>query len=99
MQQMPDPVLEFLSGLLLYQETEYDIFVHADLRPGLPLAEQQEKDLLWIRSEFIQSGWDFGKTVIFGHTPFAQLLKQPGLIGIDTRAGFGLGLTCLKLPE
>ncbi len=97
--QLPEPYLEFLRSLPLYHETEDYIFVHAGLKPGLPLASQQERDLLWIRDEFIYSRWDFGKTVVFGHTPFAQPLEQPGLIGIDTGAGFGLRLTCLKLPE
>jgi serine/threonine protein phosphatase 1 len=97
--RMPEDHVRFLGGLPLFHETEHYIFVHAGLKPGLPLASQQEKDLLWIREEFIYSDWDFGKTVIFGHTPFAQPLSKPGLIGIDTGAGFGLRLTCLKLPE
>jgi serine/threonine protein phosphatase 1 len=97
--QLPASHQRFLRSLPLFHETDQYIFVHAGLRPGLPLAEQQERDLLWIRDEFIHSDWDFGKTVVFGHTPFAQPLAKPGIIGIDTGAGFGLRLTCLKLPE
>lgn len=99
MQRLPAAHVDFLRGLPLWHETSDYIFVHAGLRPGVPLASQQERDLLWIRHEFIHSSWDFGKTVVFGHTPFAQPLLKTGLIGIDTGAGFGLGLTCLKLPE
>ncbi|MBI4797934.1 MAG: serine/threonine protein phosphatase [Desulfarculus sp.] len=99
MGSLPAVHLDFLRGLPLWHETSEYIFVHAGLRPGVPLASQEERDLLWIRDEFIYSSWDFGKTVVFGHTPFAQPLQKPRLIGIDTGAGFGLGLTCVKLPE
>jgi len=63
------------------------------------MAEQREEDLLWIRGDFIASMEDFGKKVIFGHTPFRQPLLMPNKIGIDTGAAYGNKLTCLKLPE
>jgi serine/threonine protein phosphatase 1 len=56
-------------------------------------------DLLWIRDEFIYSDFDFGKRVIFGHTPFREPLVQPNKIGIDTGAVYGNLLTCVQLPE
>ena len=59
----------FFATLNLYYETEDYIFVHGGLRPGLPVAAQKEEDLLWIRKEFILSEFDFGRRVIFGHTP------------------------------
>jgi len=71
------------------------------LRPGIPLAEQSDFDLLWIRDEFICSDYDFGKTVIFGHThqpgncPYRDVRK----IGIDTGAVYGGRLSCVELPE
>ena len=53
------------------------------MRPGLSLRPRRpqargapggagEEDLLWIRGDFITSMEDFGKKVIFGHTPFAS---------------------------
>jgi serine/threonine protein phosphatase 1 len=89
----------FYRDLQLYYETPDYIFVHAGLKPGVPLAEQQEEDLLWIRGEFITSPEDFGRRVIFGHTPFKQPLLMPNKIGIDTGAVYGNFLTALKLPE
>jgi serine/threonine protein phosphatase 1 len=65
----------------------------------VPFAEQVEDDLLWIRGEFITSQEDFGRRVIFGHTPFKQPLLMPNKIGIDTGAVYGNFLTALKLPE
>jgi serine/threonine protein phosphatase 1 len=89
----------FFRNLLLYYETPDYIFVHGGLKPGVPLADQQEDDLLWIRGEFIESPEDFGRRVIFGHTPFKQPFIRPNKIGIDTGAVYGNFLTALKLPE
>jgi len=89
----------FYRELLPYYETPDYIFVHGGLNPLLPLEEQAEEDLLWIRGEFIASMEDFGRRVIFGHTPFKRPLVMPNKIGIDTGAVYGNFLTCLKLPE
>ena len=89
----------FFATLKFYYETEDYIFVHGGLRPGLPLAAQKEEDLLWIRSEFILSDFDFGRRIIFGHTPVRTPLVMPNKIGIDTGAVYGNKLTCLLLPE
>ncbi len=96
---LPAAHLAFIRAMPLFHQTEDYIFVHAGLRPGLPLEQQDEADLLWIRHEFIHSGADFGKTVIFGHTPQDQPLVKPGRIGIDTGAVYGNHLTCLELPQ
>lgn len=97
--RLPAEHVAFFRSLeLKYLSGDY-VFVHAGLRPGVPLDEQDPHDLVWIREEFFLSGVDFGKTVVFGHTPFRRPLIKPGLIGIDTGAVYGNQLTCLKLPE
>ncbi len=96
---VPDEHMEFLSGLRLYLETPKYIFVHAGLRPGIPLEEQNEADLLSIRYTFIQSSYDWGKRIIFGHTPFPVPLVEKNKIGIDTGAVYGGRLTALVLPD
>ncbi len=96
---LPPEHLEFIRAMPLYHQTNDYIFVHAGLRPGLPLDQQDEADLLWIRHEFIYDQFDFGKTVVFGHTPQDQPLVRPGRIGIDTGAVYGHHLTCLELPQ
>jgi serine/threonine protein phosphatase 1 len=95
----PEDHLRFLSDLALVHETEECLFVHAGLRPHIPIAEQEEKDLLWIRYEFIESDWDFGRTVVFGHTPLSEPLIEKNKIGIDTGAVYGGRLTCVELPS
>jgi serine/threonine protein phosphatase 1 len=97
--RVPKEHVDFLKGLPASFETERFIFVHAGLRPGLPLAEQREQDLLWIRDEFLESDYDWGKTVVFAHTPLAQPLWQPGRIGLDTGAVFGRVLTCCDVER
>ena len=96
---LPPDHERFYRELRLYYETSDYLFVHGGIRPGLPLAEQTEEDLLWIRGEFIVSMEDFGRKVIFGHTPFQRPLVMPNKIGIDTGAVYGNLLTCLKLPQ
>ena len=96
---VPSAHLDFLNTLQMYYQTEDYIFVHAGLREKVPLESQQEFDMLWIRDEFIYSDYNFGRRVVFGHTPFKEPLVQPNKIGIDTGAVYGNQLTCVQLPE
>jgi len=89
----------FFESLLPYYETGDYIFVHAGLKPGLPLKDQTVNDLLWIRREFIDAKYDFGKIVVFGHTPLNKPLISKNMIGIDTGAVYGGELTCVELPK
>ncbi len=96
---IPSDHVEFFKSLRLYYETDEFIFVHAGLRPRIPLETQNTEDLLWIRDNFISTKYDFGKRVIFGHTPLKKPLVEPNKIGIDTGAVYGNALTCVQLPE
>jgi len=96
---IPDDHMDFFNSLRLYYETESYIFVHAGLRPKVPLDTQQAEDLLWIRDKFIYSKHKFGKPVVFGHTPLEKPLVESNKIGIDTGAVYGNALTCVQLPE
>lgn len=96
---LPGEHLDFYRSLKLYVELESHIVVHAGLRPGVPLERQSPEDLLWIRDDFIRSKYDFGKTVVFGHTPFRKPLVMKNKIGLDTGAVYGNMLTCLELPS
>mgnify|MGYP001814728860 FL=1 len=96
---IPPDHMEFFKSLRLFYETEEFIFVHAGLRPRVPLGSQNTEDLLWIRDKFISTKYDFGKRVIFGHTPLKKPLVEPNKIGIDTGAVYGNALTCVQLPD
>ena len=95
----PEHHLRFLTSLPLSHETDEFYFVHAGLRPGIATADQLPEDLLWIRYEFIDANWDFGRTIVFGHTPLAKPLITKNKIGIDTGAVYGGRLTCIELPS
>jgi serine/threonine protein phosphatase 1 len=97
--RIPPEHLAFFRGLLPYYETDRFIFVHAGLRPGLAPARQKPEDLLWIRQEFLTSDYDWGKTVVFGHTPVAKPYFAAGRIGLDTGAGHGRALTCCEVRQ
>lgn len=96
---IPPDHQDFFSSLQLFFETDSYIFVHAGLRKKLPLENQKPEDLLWIRRKFIETKYDFGKQVVFGHTPLQEPLMQPNKIGIDTGAVYGNKLTCVRLPD
>jgi serine/threonine protein phosphatase 1 len=96
---IPPEHREFFKSLRLIYETENYIFVHAGLRPKVSLESQNTEDMLWIRDKFLYSRYDFGKPVVFGHTPLGKPLVKPNKIGIDTGAVFGNALTCVQLPD
>ncbi|MDI6852682.1 MAG: metallophosphoesterase family protein [Deltaproteobacteria bacterium] len=96
--RLPPEHEEFFLSLEKYHQTQDYVFVHGGLKPGVPLAEQVEEDLFWIRGEFITSFEDFGHKVVFGHTPMKYPLVMPNKIGIDTGCVYGNFLTCIRLP-
>lgn len=96
---LPETHKAFYEGLVPYLELEKFIVVHAGLVPGIGLEKQALEDLLWIREPFIYSQADFGKRVVFGHTPFRDPLVMPNKIGIDTGAVYGNKLSCVELHE
>src|SRR3954468_2630955 len=74
---VPEPYLEFIRGLPLHFEDAQQIFVHAGLRPGIALKEQDPHDLVWIRDPFLTARYDFGKLVVHGHTPRPEVEYRP----------------------
>lgn len=62
------------------------LFVHAGVRPGVPLAAQQNEDLIWIREPFLSSTEDLGAVVVHGHTIVPEPQSLPNRIAVDTGA-------------
>lgn len=60
--------LEFLAALPTYYESEDYYFVHGGLIPGEKPEDSSRYDMIWVREGFIESDYDWGKKVIFGHT-------------------------------
>ncbi len=72
-------------------------FCHAGIRPEVPLEQQTEADLLWIREPFLSWGGDCGKIIVHGHTVEDAPVVRRNRIGIDTGACWTGRLTCLVL--
>lgn len=90
---------EFLSDLKTSFVCGDFFFVHAGVRPGVPLDQQSEKDLLEIRNDFLSSKSDFGKIVVHGHTPVPQPDIRSNRINIDTGAYATGQLSCLVIER
>ena len=86
---VPQAHIDFLSSLPLTLCTEDHIFVHAGLRPGIALADQDIEDLLWIREGFLETRHDFGRLVVHGHTALDAPTHFGNRIDIDGGAGYG----------
>lgn len=91
--------LAFLGKLEPCWEIGPYFFAHAGVRPGVPLEEQMEADLLWIREPFLSSEASFGAVVVHGHTPVPEPVLRLNRIGIDTGAVLGGKLTCAVLED
>ena len=96
---IPPRHVSFIESLKTIIELDDYFVVHAGLMPGVPIEKQTIKDKLWIREDFIFSEYDFGKKIIFGHTPFLSPFITDNKIGLDTGAVFGNKLTCVELPD
>jgi serine/threonine protein phosphatase 1 len=96
-QALPESHSQLIKSLALTFVCGDFLFVHAGVRPGIPLAEQRQEDLLWIREEFLLHEEDFGKIVVHGHTPVLEADVRPNRINIDTGAYATGRLTCLVL--
>jgi serine/threonine protein phosphatase 1 len=73
------------------------LFVHAGIRPGVPIVEQATCDLRWIRREFLDHADWHGHLVVHGHTITDEPDVQPNRIGIDTGAYASGRLTALGI--
>jgi serine/threonine protein phosphatase 1 len=96
---LPRTHLRFFRDLRLSFTCGDFFFAHAGVKPGIDISRQNERDLLWIREEFLASRDDFGKIIIHGHTPTFEVEVEQNRINIDTGA-FATGrLTCLVIEE
>lgn len=91
--RLPPAHLALLGGLARSHRAGGYLFVHAGIRPGVPLDAQEVDDLLWIREPFLCSTADHGAVVVHGHTPERAPVIRPNRIGLDTGAVYGGKLT------
>jgi len=98
LQAFPKQHLSFFLNLTRYVIMGDFVFSHAGLHPLRDLRAQLDRDLYWIRDEFISNIHHFEKTVIFGHTPYKDVMfHAPYKIGIDTGLVYGNKLSAIEL--
>lgn len=94
---VPRSHLDFLRSLTCRFECGDLLFVHAGIRPGVPIHRQSQDDLLWIREEFLSCEQPFDRYVVHGHSPVHRPDVRPNRMNIDTGA-FATGrLTCMVI--
>ncbi len=80
---------DFLAGLPLYHDADELLFVHAGIRPGVPLADQTAQDMMWIRDPFLSHPDPYPWLVVHGHTALEAPYHYGNRINLDGGAGWG----------
>ena len=96
---IPDQHLQFYQTLKSTLTVGDYCFVHAGIKPGVPLQAQHDNQLFWIRDEFLSSTLIHEKMMVHGHTIVKEPQFLPNRIAIDTGAYTTEKLTCLVLED
>lgn len=92
---------ELLNGAVDKVVNDNLCFVHAGIRPGVPLDEQEPRDLKWIREDFLNHESPFERFVVHGHTPtessFPDVLRNR--VCLDTGAYYSGRLTAARFQD
>lgn len=96
-QAIPKEHARFLESFVDTASFGKYLFVHAGIRPGVPLSHQQPQDLRWIRLPFLDDEADHGCVVVHGHTITEAVDERENRIGLDTGAYRTGVLTALGL--
>jgi len=94
---LPDDHRAFLGSLQPWFQCGDVLFVHAGIRPNIPIAHQNESDFLWIREEFLNFTGPFEAFVVHGHTPVRAPDVRTNRLNIDTGAFVTGRLTCVAI--
>ena len=90
---LPPAHRAFLSGLARTEQIGDTLFVHAGIRPDIPLDQQDPQDLMWIRDDFLNFEGPLPAFVVHGHTPVRTADLRAGRANVDTAAVYGGALS------
>lgn len=96
--QVPFVIGDWLESTRIEYEDEHAYYVHAGFLPGKPIWRSSGLHKIWGARGFLESSYDWGKPVVFGHWNLAEPLVQSNKIGIDTGAFSSGTLTAVQLP-
>lgn len=91
---------DFFASLVDYYETDEHFFVHANYDPDLPLAEQPQQLLRWLKlTDYTPPPHRSGKRAVMGHTHdrAGEIFDIGHLVCLDTYCYGGGWLTALDL--
>jgi len=97
--RVPDSHRAFVEALPLTYQLPGLLFVHAGIRPGIPIEDQDPTDLMWIRRDFHGYRRDLGVLVVHGHTPVDEPTHYGNRVNLDTGAAYGGPLTAAIFEE
>ena len=99
MKNIPSSHREFLMSSVDYHETDSEIYIHANLEPGVTLSEQRPTWLRWEHLTGMEYPHESGKRVICGHTQQkkGKPLVWDGWVCLDTGAYRLNPLSCLDV--
>lgn len=86
---VPQEHLDFLTSCTDRFAAGEAIYVHAGIRPGVPLADQVEQDLVWIRKGFLEDTRDHGALIVHGHTALPEATHYGNRLDLDSSAAYG----------
>lgn len=88
---------DFLQACPTWHRRGAAVFVHAGIRPGLPMEAQAEDDLVWIRKPFLESARDHGALIVHGHTAIDRPTHYGNRVNIDSSAAYGGPLSAIVI--
>jgi serine/threonine protein phosphatase 1 len=96
---IPFALGDWLEETQIEYEDEHAYYIHAGALPGKPIWRTSGLQKMWGVPGFLESAYDWGKPIVFGHYPQDEPLLQPNKIGIDTGAYRTGILTAVRLPD
>lgn len=88
---------DFLQACPAWHRRGGVVFVHAGIRPGLPIEAQAEDDLVWIRKPFLEDTRDHGALIVHGHTAVDRPTHHGNRVNIDSSAAYGGPLSAIVI--
>jgi serine/threonine protein phosphatase 1 len=95
--RVPDAHAMFLNRMTDTLVVGGYCFVHAGIKPGVPLDRQKPEDLRWIRERFLDFEGSHGMIIVHGHSISPAVEELHNRIGIDTGAYTSGTLTAIGI--
>lgn len=94
---VPSDHIAFLNARPTMFQRGEALFVHAGIRPFIPLDQQTETDLVWIREPFLSEPSPHGPLIVHGHTALPEAKHYGNRLNIDSSAAYGGPLSAVVI--